>query len=53
MTAALGHSDQQRLEEYLTSVRSLERSVASLPPEYSQVVEQPTGLLITLTRKEP
>src|SRR6476469_5504863 len=37
----LGNTDQQRLEEYLSSVRSLERSVASLPPEYSQVVEQP------------
>ncbi len=37
----LGHSDQLRLEEYLTSVRSLERSVASLPPEYSLVVERP------------
>jgi hypothetical protein len=37
----LDHSDQLRLDEYLTSVRSLERSVASLPPEYSQVVEQP------------
>jgi hypothetical protein len=37
----LGYADQQRLDEYLTSIRSLERSVASLPPEYSQVVEQP------------
>lgn len=37
----LGYSDQHRLEEYLASVRSLERSVASLPPEYSRVVEQP------------
>ena len=37
----LGLGDQRRLEEYLSSVRSLERSVASLPPEYSQVVEQP------------
>ncbi|MEQ1824854.1 MAG: DUF1552 domain-containing protein [Pirellula sp.] len=37
----LGYNDQQRLEEYLNSVRSLERSVAGLPPEYSQVVEQP------------
>ena len=37
----LDQSDQLRLDEYLTSVRSLERSVASLPPEYSQVVEQP------------
>ena len=37
----LGYGDRQRLEEYLTSVRSLERSVASLPPEYSHIVEQP------------
>jgi hypothetical protein len=37
----LGYGDQLRLDEYLSSVRSLERSVASLPPEYSQVVEQP------------
>ena len=37
----LGYADQLRLDEYLSSVRSLERSVASLPPEYSQVVEQP------------
>src|SRR5436190_3005183 len=31
LKSALGHGDRQRLEEYLTSVRSLERSVASLP----------------------
>ena len=37
----LGYSDRHRMEEYLSSVRSLERSVASLPPEYSQVVERP------------
>lgn len=37
----LGYNDRQRLDEYLNSVRSLERSVASLPPEYSQIVEQP------------
>ncbi|RPI80724.1 MAG: DUF1552 domain-containing protein [Planctomycetaceae bacterium] len=37
----LGHADQQRLEEYLSSVRSLERSIASLPPEYSGNVQQP------------
>src|SRR5215475_11753875 len=36
---SLGSTDKQRLDEYLASVRSLERSVASLPPEYSQVVE--------------
>ena len=37
----LGQGDRRRLDEYLSSVRSLERSVASLPPEYSQVIEQP------------
>lgn len=37
----LGYADQHRLEEYLNSIRSLERSIASLPPEYSRVVEQP------------
>ena len=37
----LGYHDRHRLDEYLASVRSLERSVASLPPEYSRVVEQP------------
>src|SRR3954464_1655207 len=40
LQSALGHGDRHRLEEYLTSVRSLERSVASLPPEYSRVVER-------------
>ncbi len=39
----LGRSDQRRMDEYLASVRSLEKSVASLPPEYSQVVEQPAA----------
>ena len=29
------------LDEYLSSVRDLERSIASLPPEYAQVVERP------------
>ena len=37
----LGHADQRRLDEYLTSIRSLERSIASLPPEYSGTVDQP------------
>ncbi|MCW5983283.1 MAG: DUF1552 domain-containing protein [Bryobacteraceae bacterium] len=37
----LGSNDQARLDEYLTSVRDVERSVASLPPEYAQVVERP------------
>lgn len=38
----LGYGDGLRLDEYLASLRSLERSIASLPPEYSQVVERPS-----------
>jgi hypothetical protein len=37
----LGNADQRRLDEYLTSIRSLERSIASLPPEYSRPVAEP------------
>jgi hypothetical protein len=37
----LGATDRRRLDEYLTSVRELEKSIASLPPEYSRVVERP------------
>ena len=39
--ARLGAEDKLRVDEYLTSVRDLERSIASLPPEYTQVVERP------------
>ena len=34
---ALGHEDQQRLDEHLASVRDVERSIASLPPNYKKV----------------
>ena len=34
---ALGRSDQHRLEEHLASVRDVERSIASLPPNYRKV----------------
>ncbi|MBM3812808.1 MAG: DUF1552 domain-containing protein [Acidimicrobiia bacterium] len=37
----LGQADRQKLEEYLSSVRDMERSIASLPPEYRTVVERP------------
>ena len=41
LQSELGASDKVRLEEYLSSVRDLERSIASLPPEYSRPVERP------------
>ena len=39
----LGRQDQLRVEEHLTSVREVERAVASLPPEYSKVEEPEAG----------
>ncbi|MBM3785474.1 MAG: DUF1552 domain-containing protein [Acidobacteria bacterium] len=39
--AQLGGADQLRLDEYLGSVRELERAVASLPPEYRKLVNRP------------
>jgi hypothetical protein len=41
LKSRLGGEDQTRLEEYLGSVRELEKSIASLPPEYRTVVERP------------
>lgn len=37
----LGKTDQLRVDEYLASVRDVEKAVASLPPEYNEVVERP------------
>jgi len=37
----LGSEDKSRLDEYLTSVRSVERTIASLPPEYATELERP------------
>src|SRR3979411_1566621 len=37
----LGQEDKSRLDEYLTSVRSVERTIASLPPEYAKELERP------------
>jgi hypothetical protein len=39
--AKLGREDQTRVEEYLSSVRDVERSIAALPPQYRTVVERP------------
>jgi hypothetical protein len=37
----LPKEDEQRLDEHLSSIRDLERSVASLPPEYHAKVTEP------------
>ena len=37
LNTTLGKQDQIRVEEHLASVRDLERSIASLPPEYAKV----------------
>ena len=42
LQAKLGRNDRARLDEYLSSVRDLERSIASLPPEYERAVERPS-----------
>ncbi len=41
--SGLGKQDQQRLDEHLASVRDLERSIASLPPDYGKVEEPELG----------
>lgn len=38
----LGASDKRKMDEYLQSVRELETSIATLPPEYQKAVERPT-----------
>jgi hypothetical protein len=37
----LGATDRKRLDEYMGSVRDMERSISSLPPEYRNNVEAP------------
>ena len=37
-------ADQQRLDEHLTSVRDLERAIASLPPDYGKNVKEPEDI---------
>ncbi len=45
LRARLGASDKARLDEYLGSVRELENSIATLPPEYKEPVERPSEAL--------
>ena len=40
---ALGQADRQRLDEHLTSVRDLERAIASLPPDYGKNMQGARG----------
>src|SRR6476661_8732996 len=37
LRTALGREDQTRLDEHLSSIRDLERAIATLPPEYRRV----------------
>jgi hypothetical protein len=39
LEASLGHEDRQRLDQYLSSIRDMERSISSLPPEYKAAAE--------------
>jgi hypothetical protein len=43
LNGTLGKQDQRRLDEHLSSVRDLERAIASLPPEYRKVDEPELG----------
>ncbi len=38
---SLGQADRMRLDEHLTSVRELERAIASLPSDYGKNIKQP------------
>src|SRR5882672_607088 len=43
MSASIGKQDRQRLDEHFASIRDLERSITSLPPEYRKVQEPEIG----------
>ena len=42
LAGTLGQTDRRRLDQYLTSIRDIERSISSLPPEY-RAVEEPAA----------
>ncbi len=44
LTPKLGSADRHRLDEHLTSVRDLERAIASLPPGYGKNVKEPEDI---------
>lgn len=41
LQSRLGANDKSKLDDYLQSVRELETSIATLPPEYAQPVDRP------------
>ena len=41
---SLGAEDQQRLDEHLSSIRDLERAMASLPPDYGKKLKEPEDI---------
>lgn len=41
LRASLGSEDSHRIDEYLTSISDIERSIASFPAEYAETVEAP------------
>ena len=41
LQTTLGQTDRVRLDEHLTSVRDLERAIASLPPDYGKNLREP------------
>lgn len=40
----LGQEDRHRLDEHLSSIRDLERAVASLPPDYGKKIKEPEDI---------
>jgi hypothetical protein len=42
LEASLGEADRMRLDEYMSSIRDLERSISELPPEY-HAASEPEG----------
>ncbi len=43
LKAEVGKADQQRLDEHLSSIRDIERSIVALPPEYARIEAPETG----------
>ena len=44
LEGTLGAADRERLDQHLTSVRDLERAIASLPPDYGKNIKEPEDI---------